>query len=126
MKFHLTFTKIFFVSLFVLGFVLPVTAEHVPQPYKSLDNNIVDWSDEFDQTSYSMPMKTDLSGSTNFSSSALKTMPNTLEGPVVDWWDEFEYQGSEKPASETKTASKAMSSEGGLDEYWDWEAWQSM
>ena len=49
MKLHLTFTKFFVAALFVLGFVLPVTAKHMPQPYKSFDNNYVEWWDEFYQ-----------------------------------------------------------------------------
>ena len=58
MKLHLTFTKFLAVAVFVLGCVLPVTAEPMPQPYKSVDNNIVDWWDEYEyMDSTKVPVK---------------------------------------------------------------------
>ena len=98
MKLHLTVTKIFVAALFVLGFVLPVTAEQMPQPHKSFDNNIVDWWDEYEyMDSTRVPVKI------SKKEHSLKASPSqsydTASNNVVDWWDEFTYV--ESPASDS-------------------------
>ena len=126
MKINVTFTKAIFVALFVLGFVMPVAAEQIPQPFKSLDNTVIDWWDEFDQDSYSQPVKVEMPRPAYSSDSAPGQMLNTHMGPVIDWSDEFEYQDSATQPSETTMASKAMGPERVPDEYWDWEALSSI
>ncbi len=126
MKFHLTITKALVSSLFVFGFVLPATAEHTPKPEPAVNQQIVDWSDEFDQISHSSEMKTDRPETETIMKYTSKHMSTMHEGPVVDWWEEFEYHSSQKPESETSMTSKVMSSLDSVDEYWDWESWQSM
>ena len=126
MKFHLSITKALVSTLFVFGFVVPAIAEHTPITHPAVNQHIVDWSDEFEQTSQSNAMKTDFSEPEPIMEYTSKHMPTAHEGPVVDWWDEFEYHSSQKPESETAMTSKVATSPDLLDEYWDWESWQSM
>ncbi|MGB0910236.1 MAG: hypothetical protein ACPGYT_07725 [Nitrospirales bacterium] len=127
MKLYVPITKALVISACVLGSVLPAMAEQSLQSYHSWNtNNIVDWADEFEQTSHSTSVKTEMSVPKTSTEYALEKMPNMQNGPVVDWWDEFEYQASSKPASATTMTSKAMSPERALDEFWDWESLQSM
>ena len=48
MKVQSTIITMFITALFVLGFVLPVAAEQVPQPFKAVGADYSDWWDEFD------------------------------------------------------------------------------
>ena len=98
MKLHLTFTKFFVAALFVLGFVLPVTAEQMPQPYKSFDNNIVDWWDEYEyMDSTRVPVK--ISKEEHSLKASRSQSFDTASINVVDWWDEFTYVGPQTPSS---------------------------
>ena len=48
MKLQSTIIRVLITALFVLGFVLPVAAEQVPQPFKDVGANYSNWWDEFD------------------------------------------------------------------------------
>ena len=126
MKFHLSFTKALVTLLFVLGFVLPATAEHTPPSASSLNHNIVDWWDEFDEDTYLNPAKSGMSDRKQPTNYAQDKMPHSQNQVVIDWWDEFEYQVPQDYASETPMTSKAQNSKQVLDEVWDWESWQSI
>ena len=97
MKFPLTITKFLVVGMFLLGFVLPVSAEQVPQPYKSFNNNnVVDWWDEFEDTSHAVPVNIDKAGLTG----------HVYNGTVIDWWDEFDSDDIQLVSTNDKIGSK--------------------
>ncbi len=101
-------------TMFVMGMVLPASAELVPQPYTS----IVDWEDEYAGRPAAQPSQS--LSATQGSFPSLNTCSS--QAVVLDWEDEFVcvHYGVASPSdAPTKLQSKNAAS-------WSFEDWQSM
>ncbi len=102
-------------TMFVMGMVLPASAELVPQPYA----NIIDWEDEFAGTTYAQTSKSGIGmqGPKLLKNSSCHSLPL-----VLDWEDEFvcvRYGVTSPSDALTELQSENADS-------WSFEDWQSM